>query len=109
LPEELSRGANGCMAACEFADVLARVVQLWWAGDEVGARALHRRLLPLIIRETHPFIRYVLQRRGVLHTEVQRGPARWPKLDEGDRREISVLVSEVADQLGCYPFRGEGR
>lgn len=104
LPEELSRGANGCMPACEFADVLARVVELWWAGDEAAARALHRRLLPLIIRETHPFIRYVLRKRGVLRSMVQRGPARWPSLDDGDRREISLLVQEVVDELGSFPF-----
>src|SRR6185436_5310706 len=47
LPEELSRGANGCMPACELADVLTKVMELWWRGDEVGARELHRRLLPL--------------------------------------------------------------
>jgi dihydrodipicolinate synthase/N-acetylneuraminate lyase len=107
LPEELSRGANGCMPACEFADVLARVVELWWAGDQGGARSLHRRLLPLIVRETHPFMRYVLKRRGVITSMTQRGPARWPSLDEADRREISVLVQEVAGELGNFPFELE--
>jgi len=104
LPEELSRGANGCMPACEFGDVLARVVELWWAGDQAEARALHRRLLPLIVRETHPFMRYVLNRRGVTTSTTERGPARWPSLDEGDRREISVLVQEVSSELGSFPF-----
>jgi dihydrodipicolinate synthase/N-acetylneuraminate lyase len=107
LPEELSRGANGCMAACQFADVLARVVEPWWAGDEAEARALHRRLLPLIVRETHPFMRYVLNRRGVITSMTQRGPARWPSLDDFDRREISVLVEEVRDELGDFPFELE--
>jgi hypothetical protein len=29
-------------------------------------------------------------------------------LDEGDRREISVLVEGIADQLGAYPFGATG-
>jgi 4-hydroxy-tetrahydrodipicolinate synthase len=107
LPEELSRGANGCMPACELAGVLARVVEAWWAGDQPGARALHRRLLPLILRETHPFMRYVLKRRGVITSMTQRGPARWPSLDEWDRREISVLIQEVTSELGGFPFERE--
>ncbi len=36
LPEELSRGANGAMPACEIADLLAKVMERWWAGDEDG-------------------------------------------------------------------------
>ena len=43
LPDELTRGANGCMPACEIADLLANVMELWWAGDEAAARALHTR------------------------------------------------------------------
>jgi dihydrodipicolinate synthase/N-acetylneuraminate lyase len=105
LPEELSRGAGGCMPACQFADVLARVMELWWAGDQTAARALHGRLLPLIIRETHPFMRYVLRQRGVITSTTQRGPARWPGLDEGDTREISVLVEEIQQELRGFPFR----
>ncbi len=54
LPDEMRRGANGCMPACEIADLLAKVMEKWWAGDEAGARALHTRLLPLINLETHP-------------------------------------------------------
>jgi dihydrodipicolinate synthase/N-acetylneuraminate lyase len=108
LPEDLSRGAGGCMPACELADVLARVMELWWQGDEAGARALHRRLLPLLIRETHPFIRYVLRQRGVAGEgiENQRGPTRWPDLDAGDRAEVSALVREIQAELGTFPFRG---
>ena len=36
LPDELRRGANGCMPACEIADLLAKVKELWWAGDQAG-------------------------------------------------------------------------
>lgn len=54
MPEELRQGANGCMPAYEMADLLAKVMHRWWDGDEAGARELHCRLLPLIIRENHP-------------------------------------------------------
>jgi dihydrodipicolinate synthase/N-acetylneuraminate lyase len=76
LPDELTRGANGCMPACEIADLLAKVQELWWAGDQAKARALHQRLLPLIIRETQPFMRYILKRRGVFHLHRRARPAR---------------------------------
>lgn len=105
LPEELSRGAGGSMPACQFADVLAKVAELWWVGEEAQARALHARLLPLIVRETHPFTRYVLERRGVFRPTVPRAGARFPELDDDDRKEIDVLVEAIADQLGDYPFR----
>ncbi len=104
LPEELSRGANGCMPACELADVLAKVMELWWAKDEAGARELHRRLLPLIVRETHPMIRYVLRRRKVLNSATQRGHTRWPEMDEGDRKELAILVEAIKDDLAGFPF-----
>ncbi|MEN9934680.1 MAG: L-2-keto-3-deoxyarabonate dehydratase [Chloroflexota bacterium] len=107
LPEELSRGATGSMPACEIADLLAKVVERWWAGDERGARELHLRLLPLIIRENHPFMRYILKRRGVFTDTVERAPAGPDALDAGDRREISVLLESIADDVEHYPFGPE--
>ena len=68
LPDEMRRGANGNMPACELADVLAKITELWWAGQEAEARTMHRRLLPLLILENHPFMRYILKRRGVFST-----------------------------------------
>src|SRR5205085_7650466 len=107
LPEELSRGAGGCMPACQLADVLARVVERWQQGDEAGARELHGRLLPLIIRESYPFMRYILQRRGVFSTTVERAPAGADALDAGDRREISTLLAAIAGEVGTFPFGPE--
>lgn len=105
LPEELSRGAGGCMPACELADVLAKVMQLWWDGDQQAARLLHQRLLPLIMRESHPFMRYVLQRRGVFTSTVERGPGRSVALDDEDRQEIAVLADAIQDDLAGFPFK----
>jgi len=107
LPEELSRGADGCMPACELADVLARVMELWWSDDEPGARALHQRLLPLLIRERHAFMRYMLQRRGVFTAMTERAPSGVHSVDASDRREISVLLEAIRDDVEHYPFGPE--
>jgi len=82
-------------------------MERWWAGDEAGARDLHRRLLPLIIRETHPFMRYILQRRGVFTSTVERAPAGVDALDADDKREISTLIEAIASDVASYPFGPE--
>ncbi len=107
LPAELRRGANGCMPACELGDVLSRVIELWWAGQEDKARDLHRRVLPLINLETHPFMRYMLKRRGVFTSLVERSPVGVQALDEDDKREISILLKAIEDEIEAYPFESE--
>ena len=105
IPAEINRGANGCMPACELGDVLAKVFELWWAGDEAGARDLHTRVLPLINLENHPFMRYMLKRRGVFTAMAERAPGR--QLDAGDKREISALLKAVENDLNGFPFGPE--
>ncbi|MEX1020217.1 MAG: dihydrodipicolinate synthase family protein [Litorilinea sp.] len=107
LPDELRRGADGCMPACEIADLLAKVMEIWWQGDETKARELHTRLLPLIIRENHPFMRYILKRRGVFTSLVERAPSEAAALDEEDKREISILLEAIQDDIDYYPFGAE--
>lgn len=105
--DEANRGANGNMPACEVADVLANIQELWWEGKEEDARDLHRRLLPLIIRESHPMMRYVLKRRGVFTSLVERAPSGAAALDADDKAAISKLVEAVKDDLNGYPFGPE--
>lgn len=107
MPEELSRGAGGCMPACQLADVLAAVMELWWKGQYDDARALHSRLLPLIVRESHPFMRYLLKRRGAFTSLVERGPDRSVPLDADDEREITILLKAIEDVVQAYPFGPE--
>jgi 4-hydroxy-tetrahydrodipicolinate synthase len=104
LLHELRRGANGCMPACEWGDVLAKVMELWWAGNEEGARDLHRRLLPLLNLETHPYTRSILKRRGVFTSLVERIPAGKLALDDGDQEEITILAQAVAGDLRGFPL-----
>lgn len=108
LPDEIIRGADGCMPACEVADVLAKIMEIWWSGDEEGARDLHRRLLPLIILETHPFMRYVLKRRGVYSGDTYtRTPEGAQHLNAGDKAEITRLLKAVEKDITSYPFGPE--
>lgn len=107
LPDELRRGADGCMPACEIADLLAKVMELWWAGEEAQARAMHTRLLPLINLETHPFMRYILKRRGVFTSLVERAPAGVLELDAADKRELSIQLEAINDLVEYYPFGAE--
>jgi len=107
LPDELRRGANGCMPACELGDVLAKVMELWWAGKPNEARELHTRLLPLINLETYPFMRYMLKRRGVLTSLVERAPVGAETLNDEDKREISILLKAVENDIASFPFGPE--
>jgi len=102
MPAEITRGANGCMPACELGDVLAKVFELWWAGNEAEARDLHTRVLPLLDLENHPFMRYMLKRRGVFTSLAERAPQR--PLDAEDKREISILLKAVENDLNGFPF-----
>lgn len=107
MPAELERGANGCMPACEMGDLLAKVIERWWAGDTTGARELHTRLLPLINLENYPFMRYMLKRRGVFGTLVERAIPGAEALDDDDKREITTLLKAVAGEVDCFPFGAE--
>jgi len=107
LPDELRRGANGCMPACELADVLTKVVERWRDGDEEGARDLHRRILPLINLESHPFMRYILKRRGVFSNTIERAPNKQPAIDDELKREITILLKAIESDIDAFPFGPE--
>jgi hypothetical protein len=67
-------------------------------GRSDAAEELHRRLLPLINLETYPFMRYMLKRRGVFTTLIERAPSAAEQLDAEDRREITILLEAVRDE-----------
>ena len=71
------------------------------AGQESDARALHRRLLPLLTYEAmHSFTVYkeVLVRRGVFECAATRTPGAG-HLDRQSRRELDELLEALADDL----------
>ena len=105
--DEMNRGAKGNMPACEFGDILVKINNLWQNNNTEEARSLHRKLLPLINLENHPFMRYILMRRGVFSNLIERAPAGKLSLDKNDRHEISELLKVVSPEIESYPFLPE--
>jgi hypothetical protein len=68
---------------------------------------LHRRILPLINLETHPFMRYILKRRGVFTTTIERAPGRQPAIDDETKREITILLKAIDGDITSFPFGPE--
>jgi 4-hydroxy-tetrahydrodipicolinate synthase len=94
---ELRRGARGFMPAAEAVDVHVQVWDAYQAGDQVGARALFNRLLPLInliCIMGLPVCKEVLVRRGVFATTAMRTPGVTP-LDDGDRQELDAILEDL--------------
>ena len=105
--DEMNRGAKGNMPACEFGDILVKINNLWKNNETEAARSLHRKLLPLINLENHPFMRYILKRRGVFSNLIERAPTGKLSLDESDRFEVSELLKVITQELESYPILPE--
>ena len=109
LIEEYRRGACGTMPACEAIDVHVQVWNALERGDEVAARELHCRLLPLLTYEAmYSFTVYkeVLVRRGVIASATTRMPGVAP-LDRENRYELDRLLSELAPLFQLAPVSGD--
>jgi hypothetical protein len=52
-------------------------------------------------------MRYILKRRGVFTSLVERAPAGAEALDAGDKAEISTLLAGIAGEVEQYPFGEE--
>jgi 4-hydroxy-tetrahydrodipicolinate synthase len=60
LPDELAAGVVGTLPGPEAPAAHQGIVDRWTAGDRAGARALHARLLPLLVAEFQGLGHYVL-------------------------------------------------
>ncbi len=49
-------------------------------------------------------MRYILKRRGVFTSLVERAPAGVDALDDDDKREISILLQAIEEDAESYPF-----
>lgn len=96
ITDELSRGAAGTMPAAELADIHAQMIHAWQQGDVSTTRRLYNVSLPLLsfqaIFRMH-MTKEVLRRRGVIQNTFVR--AKGPKFDEGDRKELALLLAEA--------------
>lgn len=98
--DELARGSLGTLPAAELADLHVKLVRAWATGNHAEARRIFMVTLPLLnfqaVFRMH-MTKEVLRRRGVLSTTHVRGSG--PAMDDGDRRELAVLLEAVAPEL----------
>ncbi|MFC9561354.1 dihydrodipicolinate synthase family protein [Agromyces sp. NPDC056965] len=96
--EEYARGAVGTMPACEFADLLAPVLEQFITGRVDEARAGFRRMLPLVLVGLQGGIAWavhkeVLVARGIIDHATVRYPA--ARLDAGSRAAVDLVIEEL--------------
>jgi 4-hydroxy-tetrahydrodipicolinate synthase len=99
LDFEMERGADGAMTGYCFPDMLVDVVRLSVEGRRDATHDLFDAHLPLIRYEQQPGIglavrKYVLMRRGVLTSDVQRKPG--GALSAAGKAEVDYLLSRLA-------------
>jgi 4-hydroxy-tetrahydrodipicolinate synthase len=98
--DELARGAQGTMPACEITELHVAMVDRFHCKDEAGARDLFERTLPLLnmqaIFRWH-LTKEVLRRRGLIESTFVR--AAGPELDRHDKAELAALLLRLEDLL----------
>lgn len=98
--DELTRGAKGTMPACEITELHVAMFDAFRHKDEVGARDLFERTLPLLNMQAvfrWRLTKAVLQRRGLIDSTFVRAPG--SELDRYDRLELDALLDRLADLL----------
>jgi dihydrodipicolinate synthase/N-acetylneuraminate lyase len=96
LIEELKLGAAGNMPGAAFADIFARIFDLYESGQTEDAAALHRRVIPLI-RKAGP-VKESLVRRGVIRSARTRA-ADGRTLDAAARAERDRIWPDLAAEF----------
>jgi 4-hydroxy-tetrahydrodipicolinate synthase len=106
LFDEYRRGACGFMPACEVTDVHAKVWNALDTGNEVQARRLFERLLPVLSFEARAggVPKAVLKRRGVIASDYMRQFDGNP-LDRYDRMELDWLLEDIEDLFTLAPLQ----
>nr|WP_297973175.1 dihydrodipicolinate synthase family protein [uncultured Amaricoccus sp.] len=99
LDFEPERGADGAMTGYAFPDMLVELMRLHREGAREAAHDLFDAHLPLIRYEQQPGVglsvrKYVLMRRGIIGSEVQRKPG--PALSPTARAEVDYLLERLA-------------
>ncbi len=98
--DELARGAEGTMPACEITELHVAMLAHYRNGDEKSARDLFERTLPLLSMQAvfrWRLTKAVLHRRGLIDSAFTRAPG--PELDRYDRAELDALLARLSDLL----------
>jgi 4-hydroxy-tetrahydrodipicolinate synthase len=96
--DELARGAQGTMPACEITELHVAMLARYAEGDEQGARDLFERTLPLLSMQAifrWRLTKEVLRRRGLIEDTFVRAPG--AALDRHDMAELDALLARLAD------------
>jgi 4-hydroxy-tetrahydrodipicolinate synthase len=97
LFNELSRGGSGTMPACQFADVMVDIYNLWQEGKTVEARERFMAVQPALVMEglyKMTFMKECLRRRGIFKNTITRTPE--PVLDKYDLAELDGIWKKLA-------------
>jgi len=100
LMDELARGAQGTMPACEITELHVAMHAHFIAGRERQARDLFERTLPLLSMQANfrwRLTKAVLKMRGLIDSDFVR--ASGPTLDAHDRAELATLIGRLDDLL----------
>ncbi|MCC7355011.1 MAG: dihydrodipicolinate synthase family protein [Anaerolineae bacterium] len=95
---ELRRGAVGVMPGSVYAGPLAKIYDLYQAGELAAARAEYYRILPLIVWRSPMYLagmKEVLYRQGIFKTSLVREPS--PALDDLDREELTAILDSIGE------------
>lgn len=98
--DELTRGARGTMPACEITELHVAMIKNFMSGDEIAARDLFERTLPLLNMQAifrWRLTKAVLKMRGIIDCDYVRAPG--PTLDRHDRSELAALMTRLSDIL----------
>lgn len=98
--DELARGAEGTMPACEITELHVAMLAEYRRGEEQKARDLFERTLPLLSMQAvfrWRLTKAVLQRRGLIDSVFTRAPG--PELDRYDNQELDALLARLSDLL----------
>jgi 4-hydroxy-tetrahydrodipicolinate synthase len=106
LPHDIERGADGAMTGYAFPELLVALVRLLKAGERTAAHDLFDLHLPLLRYEQQPGLglavrKYVMKRRGIIASDVQRKPA--ARLSTESAAEIEWLLERLLPRLQEHP------
>ena len=104
LPQEMRRGADGCMTGFGVPEMLVEVCRLSLAGDMDGAEDLFDAYLPLVRHEQQPGFglairKELLRRNGVIASARARAPG--PSMDATDLAELDSLLARLDRRLAA--------
>ena len=94
---EMRRGAAGFIPAAQTTELYAAVWNAFQAGDETKARALHKKLMPMLNLLSMIGLKLckdILVRRGVIASATMRLPGS-TDMDEVDEHELDIIMREL--------------